>query len=157
MLFIQIQEKKKKRKYLHIKDNIFLVQQCASPNTFLTPLDESFIVKFIGHQLFQEHALFFFSFCMNSTSQTCNATFCIMVGFGDWFKNIYFLAFITYKPDKLLMLQNSLGCMNDGDFCVIPDKVEDTENSFNPLFILCLYVCGTSSDNCYTEGTEPQD
>jgi hypothetical protein len=38
--------------------------------------------------------------------------------------------------------------MNDGDFCVIPDKVKGTESSFNPLFILGQ----TSSETCCMAG-----
>lgn len=149
MPYVVHPDKFKNRKYLHIKDRPFLAKQPVSPNTFLTPLDEIFIVKFTGHWLFQKHALFH-SFSRNCTNQTCNTTFCIMVGFGDWFKNIYFLAFISYKPDKLLMLQNSLGCMNDGDFCVMPDKVEDTESSFNPFYTMPVCVWNKFSEMLYS-------
>lgn len=73
-----------------------------------------------------------------------------MVGFGDWFKNIYFLVFILYKLDKLLMFQNFLGCMNDGDFCVMFDKVEDIESSFNFFYIMFVCVWNKFSEMLYS-------
>lgn len=143
---------KKKRKEIfniYISKIVPFFQSSVFPQIpFLTPLDEVYTVKLSGHQLFQENALLYL-FSRNGTNQTCNITFCIMVGSSDWLKNICFLAFKTYNSlNQLLMLYNSLGCMNEGDFCVIPDKAEDTENSFNALFILHLSICGTSQENC---------